>query len=360
MDEAERAHRVGLMHQGRLLVAESPQALKETFAGELLELRTPDLRAARRILTGQPFLRQVLSMGDRMVLTVDRAEPAVGLIEQTLRQAGVTTWQISETEPGLEDLFVQIMRPTRGVMDTDFAIEVQNLTRDFGNFRAVDDLSFQVRRGEIFGFLGPNGAGKSTTIHMLTGLLLPTSGSGRVAGLDLTREAKQIKRHIGYMSQRFSLYEDLTVEENLFFFGGIYGLSPSRTRQRAQELLSLMDLSERRRDLTRHLAKGLRQRLALASAIIHEPSILFLDEPTSGVDPVSRRKFWDLIYDMADAGVTTLVTSHYLDEDEFCDKLALLYQGRLIALGTPQELKENPWRERSWPSILTAWMRPLR
>ena len=226
-------------------------------------------------------------------------------------------------------------------MDTDFAIEVKNLTRDFGDFRAVDDLSFQVRRGEIFGFLGPNGAGKSTTIHMLTGLLHPTSGSGQVAGLDLVREAKGIKRQIGYMSQRFSLYEDLTVEENLLFFGGIYGLSPARTRERAQELLSRMDLLERRRDLTRHLAKGLRQRLALASAIIHKPAILFLDEPTSGVDPVSRRKFWDLIYDMADTGVTTLVTSHYLDEDEFCDKLALLYQGRLIALGTPQELKET-------------------
>jgi ABC-2 type transport system ATP-binding protein len=224
-------------------------------------------------------------------------------------------------------------------MDTDVAIEVKNLTRDFGDFRAVDDLSFQVRRGEIFGFLGPNGAGKSTTIHMLTGLLQPTSGSGRVAGLDLGREAKNIKRQIGYMSQRFSLYEDLTVEENLRFFGGIYGLSPARSRARAQELLDRMDLGERRRDLTRHLAKGLRQRLALASAIIHEPAILFLDEPTSGVDPVSRRKFWDLIYDMADAGVTTLVTSHYLDEDEFCDRLALLYQGRLIALGTPQELK---------------------
>jgi ABC-2 type transport system ATP-binding protein len=224
-------------------------------------------------------------------------------------------------------------------MDTDFAIEVKNLSCHFGDFPAVDDLSFQVRRGEIFGFLGPNGAGKSTTIHMLTGLLYPTAGSGQVAGLDLVRQVKQIKRQIGYMSQRFSLYEDLTVEENLLFFGGIYGLSPARSRERARELLNRMDLSERRRDLTRHLAKGLRQRLALASAILHEPAILFLDEPTSGVDPVSRRKFWDLIYDMADAGVTTLVTSHYLDEDEFCDHLALLYHGRLIALGTPQELK---------------------
>jgi ABC-2 type transport system ATP-binding protein len=224
-------------------------------------------------------------------------------------------------------------------METDVAIEVKHLTRDFGDFRAVADLSFQVRRGEVFGFLGPNGAGKSTTIHMLTGLLRPTAGSGQVAGLDLVREARQIRRHIGYMSQRFSLYEDLTVEENLRFFGGIYGLAPAKAKERTRELLGRMDLLERRQDLTRHLAKGLRQRLALASAIIHDPPILFLDEPTSGVDPVSRRKFWDLIYDMADAGVTTLVTSHYLDENEFCDQLALLYQGRLIALGAPQDLK---------------------
>ena len=218
-------------------------------------------------------------------------------------------------------------------------IEIRNLSKWYGATMAIQNLNFNVKRGEVVGFLGPNGAGKSTMIHLLTGLLHPTAGSGQVAGLDLTRQAKQIKRQIGYMSQRFSLYEDLTVEENLLFFGGIYGLSPARSRERARELLSRMDLSERRRDLTRHLAKGLRQRLALASAIIHEPAILFLDEPTSGVDPVSRRKFWDLIYDMADAGVTTLVTSHYLDEDEFCDHLALLYQGRLIALGTPQELK---------------------
>jgi len=219
------------------------------------------------------------------------------------------------------------------------AIVVENLTKDFGSFRAVDNLTFTVAEGEILGFLGPNGAGKSTTIRMLTGLLLPSAGTGRIAGLDIVRENHLIRQHIGYMSQRFSLYDDLTAEENLTFFGGVYGLSGARLKNRLQEVLSLVGLADRRKELTRHLALGLKQRLALASAILHEPSILFLDEPTSGVDPLSRRQFWDLIHALAEQGVTILVTTHYLDEAEFCDRLVLIYQGRLIAQGTPRELK---------------------
>jgi ABC-2 type transport system ATP-binding protein len=221
------------------------------------------------------------------------------------------------------------------------AIEVKNLTRDFGKFRAVDNVSFTVARGEIFGFLGPNGAGKSTTIRMLNGLLLPTSGEGWVDGLHIVRDQDQIKARIGYMSQRFSLYEDLTAEENLSFFGGVYGLPPARLKERLEEVLTLVDLTDRRRDLTRDLALGFRQRLALASAVLHEPSILFLDEPTSGVDPISRRNFWDLIYAMADKGVTVLVTTHYMDEAEFCDRLVLIFQGRVIAKGPPRDLKTS-------------------
>lgn len=218
-------------------------------------------------------------------------------------------------------------------------IEVQGLTKDFGRFRAVDGVSFSVFPGEIFGFLGPNGAGKSTTIRMLLGLLRPSGGTGRVAGYDLVREQARIKAKVGYMSQRFSLYEDLTAEENLEFFGGVYGLPEERLRTRIAEVLELVGLTERRRDLTRTLALGLRQRLALASAMLHEPPLLFLDEPTSGVDPVARRTFWDLIYHLASRGVTVLVTTHYLDEAEFCDRLILISQGRLIAQGTPRELK---------------------
>jgi ABC-2 type transport system ATP-binding protein len=224
--------------------------------------------------------------------------------------------------------------------DRDTAIVVKNLSRHFGDFIAVDNISFEVYRGEIFGFLGPNGAGKSTTIRMLNGLLLPTNGEGLVGGYDIIKENARIKDHIGYMSQKFSLYNDLTAEENLTFFGGVYGLSPDRLRERLTEVLTLVGLLERRYDLTHTLPLGLKQRLALASAIIHEPSILFLDEATSGVDPVSRRNFWDLIYAMAQQGRTILVTTHYMEEAEFCDRLVLIYQGRIIAQGTPSELKD--------------------
>ncbi|MCG6918240.1 MAG: ABC transporter ATP-binding protein [Deltaproteobacteria bacterium] len=224
-------------------------------------------------------------------------------------------------------------------MGPDKAIVVNQLRKTFGTFKAVDNISFEVEGGEIFGFLGPNGAGKSTTIRMLNGLLLPTSGQASVGGFDIIRQSEQIKHHIGYMSQRFSLYGDLTAEENLTFFGGIYGLSATKLKERAHEVLSLVGLLERRSELTRNLALGLRQRLALASAILHQPPILFLDEPTSGVDPISRRNFWDLIYDMADRGITILVTTHYMEEAEFCDRLVLIYQGRLIAQGTPGDLK---------------------
>ncbi len=225
-------------------------------------------------------------------------------------------------------------------MKVEKAIEVRDLTRDFGSFRAVDHVSFEVYKGQIFGFLGPNGAGKSTTIRMLNGLLLPSSGGGSVAGLDIVKDHGRIKEIIGYMSQRFSLYDDLTVQENLTFFGGIYGLKPARLKERSHQVLSLVDLLDRRDQPTRTLAGGLRQRLALASSILHEPSILFLDEPTSGVDPNSRRNFWELIGDMAQRGVTVLVTTHYLDEAEYCDRLVLIYQGRLVAQGTPLELKQ--------------------
>ncbi|MFH1057550.1 MAG: ABC transporter ATP-binding protein [Pseudomonadota bacterium] len=224
-------------------------------------------------------------------------------------------------------------------MTSGEAIVVEDLCRDFGKFRAVDRVSFRVAKGEIFGFLGPNGAGKSTTIRMLCGLLLPTGGRGSVAGLDIVRENRRIKQVIGYMSQKFSLYDDLTVQENLDFFGGVYGLSPQRVRARSGELLATVGLSERRRDLTATLVGGLRQRLALAAAILHQPQVIFLDEPTSGVDPTSRRNFWDIIGELAGQGVTILVTTHYLDEAEYCDRLVLIYQGRVVAAGAPQELK---------------------
>jgi len=219
------------------------------------------------------------------------------------------------------------------------AIEVKNLTRRFGDFVAVNDVSFDVRAGEIFGFLGSNGAGKSTTIRMLCGLLQPTSGTATVGGIDVIRDPEGVKRRIGYMSQRFSLYEALTVDQNIAFFGGVYGLKGDRLAARRDFVLEMAGLRGRERELTRSLAGGWRQRLALGCAILHEPPIVFLDEPTGGVDPLSRRRFWRLIDTLAASGVAVLVTTHYLDEAEHCQRIAIIQAGRLAAHGTVEELK---------------------
>jgi ABC-2 type transport system ATP-binding protein len=221
------------------------------------------------------------------------------------------------------------------------SVTARSLERRFGDFVAVDRVSFDVRRGEIFGFLGPNGAGKSTTIRMLCGILAPTSGEATVAGFDLRTETEKIKQHIGYMSQRFSLYEDLTVEENIDFYGGIYRIPAERKRARKEWVIGMAGLSDHRRTKTAFLAGGWKQRLALGCAILHEPPILFLDEPTSGVDPISRRNFWDLIYGLSENGVTVFVTTHYMDEAEYCDRLSIMVDGRIAALGTPGELKRG-------------------
>jgi ABC-2 type transport system ATP-binding protein len=222
------------------------------------------------------------------------------------------------------------------------AISVQGLTKQFDGFVAVDRISFDVQKREIFGFLGPNGAGKTTTIRMLCGILKPTSGSGAVADFDIFRENEKVKRHIGYMSQRFSLYPDLTVLENINFFGGIYGLEGTRMNARRQWALATAALEEYTNRLTRELPLGYKQRLALVCAMIHEPVVIFLDEPTAGVDPVSRRSFWNLIYRLKQEKQTTIfVTTHYMDEAEHCERIALIRDGKISALGTPAELKKS-------------------
>ena len=219
------------------------------------------------------------------------------------------------------------------------AIEVRNLTKRFGAFTAVDGVNFDVKRGEIFGFLGANGAGKSTTIRMLCGLLQPTSGSATVGGFDINTQTEQVKLNIGYMSQRFSLYDDLTVEQNIKFYGGVYGLRDARLQDRMQWVLKMADLKGREQSLTRTLSGGWKQRLALGCAILHEPRIVFLDEPTGGVDPISRRNFWELINQLSSEGTTVLVTTHFLDEAEYCNDIILINAGKLIAHGSPLELK---------------------
>ena len=220
-------------------------------------------------------------------------------------------------------------------------IVARDLRKSFGDFHAVDGISFEVKRGEIFGFLGANGAGKTTAMRMLTGLSKPTSGQGRVAGYDITREAEQVKKHIGYMSQRFSLYEDLRVWENLRLYGGIYGMSPQLIRERTELLLTSLSFEARRDTLVRDLPLGWRQKLAFSVAVFHEPEVVFLDEPTGGVDPVTRRQFWELIYAASQRGITVFVTTHYMDEAEYCDRVSIMVDGRIDALDSPRALRET-------------------
>ncbi len=230
-------------------------------------------------------------------------------------------------------------------MPDKIAVEAMELTKKFGAFTAVDRVSFQVPEGEIFGFLGPNGAGKTTVIRMLCGLLMPTSGTGRVAGFDIRTQPERVKEHIGYMSQRFSLYQDLTVRENLDFYASIYQVPPQEKPQRIAELIAMANLTGWERELAANLSGGWKQRLALGCAIVHKPPILFLDEPTAGVDPTSRRHFWDMIYTLAGQGTTVFVTTHYMDEAEHCNTVGLMHASKLIALGTPDELKRLRWAE---------------
>lgn len=236
------------------------------------------------------------------------------------------------------------------------AIEAHELTRRFGAFTAVDAITFEVREGEVFGFLGANGAGKTTAIRMLTGLLAPTSGRASVAGYDIRTQADEVRRRIGYMSQRFSLYEDLTVRENITLYGGIYGLSDAEIRERGSALVEELRLREARDERVARLPLGWKQKLAFSVALLHRPAVVFLDEPTGGVDPITRRQFWEMIYAAAGHGTTLLVTTHYLDEAEYCDRVSIMVEGRIGAMGTPGELK----RELGAPTLDEVFVRLAR
>jgi ABC-2 type transport system ATP-binding protein len=364
LDEAERCNRVGLLNQGRLMAQGPPAEVKTLMQGKLLAVRSPQARRIHgqlsRHLTG---VKSINVFGDTVHVVCDDIQATGKAVETTLEAAGLRAEEMREQPPSLEDVFVSVL----GTVDSpqqplplpetspamhgasssgSTAVEIKDLTRRFGDFTAVDRISFAVPRGEIFGFLGPNGAGKSTTIRMLCGLLAPTSGGGTVAGFDIATRAEAIKQNIGYMSQKFSLYDDLTVEENIDFYGGIYGLGNRRLSDRKDWAVEMAGLSQHRRRMTRFLSGGWKQRLALACAVLHEPPILFLDEPTSGVDPLSRRRFWDMIYQMADAQVTVFVTTHYMEEAEYCDRVAMIYHGRVIALGAPQQLKQTVMQDQ--------------
>lgn len=363
LDEAERCGRLALLDRGGLLAQGSPREIKDLMHRGLTAFRSTRARELARMLRMRLSGASVDVFGAQVHVAADDIAGARRDALAAIAAAGLDAEDLGEQTPSLEDVFVAVLGAggaseahpgqvsevsshTPPSVTDGPAVRVEGLTRRFGKFTAVDQVSFETARGEIFGFLGPNGAGKSTTIRMLCGLLAPTEGSGTVAGFDVRTQPEAIKKNIGYMSQRFSLYEDLTVEENMNFYGGIYGLSGRRLAARKDWAFDMTGLRERRQSPARVLSGGWKQRLAMACAVLHEPPVLFLDEPTSGVDPLNRRRFWDLIYDMAGNGVTVFVTTHYMEEAEYCDRLAMIYRGRMIALGTPLELKTGVMRER--------------
>jgi ABC-2 type transport system ATP-binding protein len=346
LDEAERCSSIGLMHQGEIISEGSPKQVIENSALSIISIASvngiEDSKKIKKLIKGA----NAHPHGNRVRM----------LSSDTERDKKILSEHFSDLQiekPFLEDIFMSLQKDSSDSDDllklvsegidkkSGDSVVVRNITKKFGNFTAVNDISLNVPYGEIFGFLGPNGAGKSTTIRMLCGLLQPTSGSGSVSGFDIIKQPELIKLNIGYMSQKFSLYEDLKVYENIDFYGGIYGLSGKRLQARREWALELSGLTDRKNEPTSNLAGGWRQRLALACSILHSPSIVFLDEPTSGADPASRRLFWDIINELASSGVTVFVSTHYMEEAEYCDRLAMIFRGNMIAMGTTHELKNN-------------------
>jgi len=357
MDEAERFHHVAFMHQGRIIASDTPAALRSSLNGEMLDLLAKPQTDAVKSLRLHPRASHVQVFGERLHLLVENQKQDLPVLQSDLSKQNIHISDVRHTTPSLEDVFVALLekqtidrRPLTMDIQTsstvhrpssNIAVSVSGLTKSFGDFTAVNNISFRVKEGEIFGFLGPNGSGKTTTIRMLCGLLPPTSGTGMVAGRDILTQQSAIKPEIGYMSQKFSLYNDLTVEENLDFYAGVYGLTNSHLTSRKRWALEMAGLKGREHAMTRDLSGGWKQRLALGCSILHEPSILFLDEPTSGVDPISRRAFWGLIFGLSSRGVTVFITTHYMDEAEHCNTLGLIYNGRMIAQGSPADLRSN-------------------
>ncbi len=356
LDEAERFNKVAFMHQGQVIACDTPQKLKDGLPGELLEIRAHPPNEAVSVLSRAPFSATPQLFGDTIHVLVDSAEKRTPEVRRLLEQNQLKVESIKRVTPSLEDAFVTRLagdqaKPAAGSRAGlagslagehergETAITVSDLTRKFGSFTAVDRVSFEVKRGEIFGLLGPNGSGKTTTIRVITGLLAPTSGKTSVLGQDMATYKGAARRRMGYMSQKFSLFRDLTVEENINFYGGLYGLSASQLREAKKWVLDMAGLRGKERLMPTELSGGWKRRLALGCAIIHGPEVVFLDEPTAGVDPLSRRSFWELIQELAARGATIFVTTHYMDEAEHCNRLGMFHQGKLIALGSPLQLK---------------------
>lgn len=318
-----------LVHQPSILFLDEPTTgvdpvSRKEFWEMLSQLKEREIT----IVASTPYLDEVRKC-ERVAFLSEGRIRGIGTPDEIL-----TTFRDIFNPPAIEKL-------EAGTKSNENAIEVEHLVKAFGSFHAVDDISFTVRKGEIFGFLGANGAGKTTAMRMLTGLSQPTDGNGKVAGFDIRTEYEQIKKHIGYMSQKFSLYEDLTVAENIRLFAGIYGMDDGEIRRKTTDLLDRLDFSAHRNTLVSSLPLGWKQKLAFSVSIFHDPHVVFLDEPTGGVDPATRRQFWELIYDAAKQGITVFVTTHYMDEAEYCDRISIMVDGKIKALGTPEELKQK-------------------
>lgn len=357
MDEAARCHQVLLMHRGKIIKRGQPDELSAQLKDNFAHIDATDQRATLHKLKKDPKVKVVYPLGGRLNVILKEGGEAA-LVSQA-GQLGLEAGAVKKGAPGMEDVFLaEIAQEGENIDENVFKeffgksaqpaaeaasmIEVDALEKKFGDFTAVNKISFSVKRGEIFGFLGPNGAGKTTTIKMLCGLFAPTSGAGRIGKLDLFKDQFEIKKSIGYMSQKFSLYRDLTVAENIDLYGGIYGVPMQELRQRRNLILEIADLAGQGDSITGSLPMGIKQRLALGCAIIHKPRCVFLDEPTSGVDPIARMKFWEIIFLLSrEMGITVLVTTHYMDEAEHCDRLSLIAGGQLVAMGAPDALKSR-------------------
>lgn len=318
-----------LVHQPSVLFLDEPTTgVDPVSRKEFWEILSQLKQREITIVASTPYLDEVRKC-ERVAFLSEGRIRGIGTPDDIL-----TTFRDIFNPPAIEKL-------EAGTKSNENAIEVEHLVKAFGSFHAVDDISFTVRKGEIFGFLGANGAGKTTAMRMLTGLSQPTDGNGKVAGFDIRTEYEQIKKHIGYMSQKFSLYEDLTVAENIRLFAGIYGMDDGEIRRKTTDLLDRLDFSAHRNTLVSSLPLGWKQKLAFSVSIFHDPHVVFLDEPTGGVDPATRRQFWELIYDAAKQGITVFVTTHYMDEAEYCDRISIMVDGKIKALGTPEELKQK-------------------
>ena len=359
LDEAERCYRVALMHAGEIRQLGTPAELRQALHAKRLEVRTRELGKAEQVLSAisgpQHELVDVQRFGDRLDVLAHSPEAAKALVQQAMSASSLKLEDIHIDDPTLENVFVANLRalgdePSAAVFPKrrestgrhgDIAIGARSLTKQFGSFTAVNDVSLQVRYGEIYGLLGANGAGKTTTIKMLCGLLEPTAGEMQLTGERGNLRSQGVRQQIGYMSQKFSLYNDLTVRENLDFFAGVYGVPKQEREEKIRWVLSFSGLEGREDQITGSLPGGWKQRVAFGASIMHEPSVLFLDEPTSGVDPLARRAFWRMINSLADAGTAILVTTHYLEESEQCNRLGFMAAGRLVAEGTPTGIKHE-------------------